>query len=44
MPQKPENMAASIYQALGIPPTAAWHDDLRRPHQIYNGQPIPGLL
>lgn len=44
MPQKPENMAASIYQALGIPPTAAWHDDLKRPHQIYNGQPIPGLL
>ena len=44
MPQKPENMAASIYQALGIPPTAAWHDELKRPHQIYNGQPIPGLL
>lgn len=43
-PQKPENMAATIYHALGIPATAAWHDDLNRPHHIYNGQPIPGLL
>ncbi|REJ83265.1 MAG: DUF1501 domain-containing protein [Planctomycetota bacterium] len=43
-PQKPENMAASIYSALGIPPTAAWHDDLNRPHHIYHGEPIPGLM
>jgi len=42
-PQKPENMAATIYHALGIPPTAAWHDDLGRPHHIYHGRPIPGL-
>ncbi|MEO2034647.1 MAG: DUF1501 domain-containing protein [Planctomycetaceae bacterium] len=42
-PQTPENMAATIYQALGIPPTAAWHDELNRPHHIYHGQPIPGL-
>ncbi len=42
-PQKPENMAATIYQALGIPPTAVWHDELDRPHHIYHGQPIPGL-
>ena len=42
-PQTPENMAATIYQALGIPPTAAWHDELDRPHQIYHGQPIPVL-
>jgi hypothetical protein len=43
-PQKPENMAATIYHALGIPAVAAWHDDLNRPHQIYYGDPIPGLL
>ena len=43
-PQSPENMAASIYAALGIPRTAAWHDELDRPHHIYHGDPIPGLL
>lgn len=43
-PQKPENMAATIYHALGIPDTAAWRDDVDRPHPIYYGQPIPGLL
>ncbi|MBI2826558.1 MAG: DUF1501 domain-containing protein [Planctomycetia bacterium] len=42
-PQKPDNMAATIYQALGIPATAAWHDEVDRPHQIYSGDPIPGL-
>ncbi len=42
-PQKPENMAATIYHALGIPPTAAWYDEVDRPHHIYHGQPIPGL-
>ena len=43
-PQKPENMAASIYNALGVPATAAWTDDLGRPHQIYHGEPIGGLV
>ena len=42
-PQKPENMAATIYSSLGIPDTAAWHDDLDRPHHIYHGEPIRGL-
>lgn len=42
-PQTPENMAATIYSALGIPPTAMWRDDLGRPHHIYFGNPIPGL-
>lgn len=42
-PQKPENMAATIYHALGIPETAAWRDEVDRPHHIYYGQPIPGL-
>ena len=42
-PQKPENMAATIYSALGIPDTAAWHDELDRPHHIYFAEPIRGL-
>lgn len=42
-PQSPENMAATIYHALGIPPTAMWRDVLDRPHHIYHGEPIPGL-
>ena len=42
-PQKPENMAATIYRALGIPDVAVWHDDLDRPHPIYHGEPIAGL-
>lgn len=42
-PVKPENMAATIYQALGLPATAAWKDEVDRPHHIYYGEPIPGL-
>jgi hypothetical protein len=42
-PQRPENFAATIYQSLGIPQTAAWHDELERPHQVYHGEPMPGL-
>jgi hypothetical protein len=43
-PQQPENMAASIYNALGIPETAVWHDEVNRPHRIYHGRPIEGLV
>ena len=43
-PQSPENMAATIYNSLGIPPTAHWTDSVDRPHQIYYGEPIAGLL
>jgi uncharacterized protein (DUF1501 family) len=42
-PQQPENMAATIYESLGIPSTGVWHDDVDRPHSIYHGQPIAGL-
>jgi uncharacterized protein (DUF1501 family) len=42
--QTPENMAATIYQSLGIPRTAVWNDALDRPHHIYYGEPIRGLL
>lgn len=39
-PQSPEDMAATIYHALGIPSTAAWYDEVDRPHQVYQGEPI----
>ena len=39
-PQTPENFAATIYNSLGIPPTAVWKDDVDRPHPIYHGEPI----
>ena len=42
-PQKPENMAATIYEALGLPATITWKDSLDRPHHVYHGDPIPGL-
>ncbi len=42
-PQRPENLAATIYEALGIPPTAAWKDAAGRPNHIYHGDPIAGL-
>jgi hypothetical protein len=43
-PHPPEDMAATIYGALGIPAIAVWRDELDRPHQVYHGQPIPGLI
>jgi hypothetical protein len=42
-PQTPEHLAATIYRALGIPPTLMWQDAENRPHHIYYGEPIRGL-
>ena len=42
-PQTPESLAATIYQALGLPPTVAWHDAQERPHFVYRGEAIAGL-
>jgi hypothetical protein len=42
--QRPENMAATIYHALGIPATAIFHDEQNRPHHVYHGEPIAGLI
>lgn len=42
-PQTPENMAATIYEALGLPKTVVWKDRLDRPHHVYHGDPIPKL-
>jgi Protein of unknown function (DUF1501) len=43
-PQTPENLAATIYHALGLPATIAWHDVQDRPHYVYHGDPISGLF
>jgi hypothetical protein len=40
-PQTPEGFAATIYSALGIAKTAAWHDAEGRPHFVYSGDPMP---
>jgi hypothetical protein len=43
-PHTPEEMAATIYRALGIREVASWHDELDRPHAVYHGRPIEGLI
>jgi hypothetical protein len=43
-PQTPENFAATIYHALGVPRNAVWHDVSGRPHPVYQADPIDGLL
>jgi hypothetical protein len=43
-PHSPEDMAATIYDALGIPRTAVWYDDVQRPNHIYYGLPIAELM
>jgi len=43
-PQTPENLAATIYHALGIAATTMWRDAQDRPHHVYHGEPIRGLL
>jgi len=42
--QTPENLAATIYETLGVPRTAMWYDQIERPHHIYNADSIPGLI
>jgi hypothetical protein len=43
-PQTPEHFAATIYQALGIPRDAEWHDATGRPYPVYLADPIQGLM
>lgn len=40
-PCTPENLAATIYSALGLPRTLEYHDSLGRPFTLYHGDPIP---
>lgn len=41
--QTPENLAATIYETLGIPRTAGWTDIDGRPHELYRGEAIAGV-
>jgi hypothetical protein len=43
-PQTPENLAATIYEALGLPREILWHDFNSRPHPLFQAEPIPGLV
>lgn len=43
-PYRPEDFAATMYSALGIPRSATWHDALGRPHFVYHGRPIAELF
>jgi hypothetical protein len=40
-PQTPENLGATIYSALGVPPSTMWTDTEARPHHVYHGEPMP---
>jgi uncharacterized protein (DUF1501 family) len=42
--QTPENLAATLYSALGIPENAMWHDTDGRPYELYRARPIAGLI
>lgn len=42
--QTTENLAATIYAALGIPENTTWNDTDGRPYEMYRAQPIGGLL
>jgi hypothetical protein len=42
-PLTPENLAATIYSALGIPKATMWQDAEGRPHHVYHGEPIRGF-
>jgi len=43
-PQTPERLAATIFNALGIPASTNYTDEQGRPHALYHGDPIPGLI
>ena len=43
-PQKPENLAATIFDALGLPREITWTDLSNRPHYLYEAEPIKGLV
>jgi hypothetical protein len=43
-PQTPENLAATIYDTLGLARDAAWLDAQNRPNHIYRADPIANLF
>jgi Protein of unknown function (DUF1501) len=43
-PVTPEDVAATIYQLLGVPPDTELRDGLDRPYTLCTGTPIKGLI
>lgn len=43
-PVAPEDILATIYEALGIPLTAEFHDNLGRPYALCTGRPVTALF
>ncbi|MCA1685725.1 MAG: DUF1501 domain-containing protein, partial [Planctomycetia bacterium] len=43
-PVSPDDLAATIYWALGIDPDSEFHDTLNRPLPIASGKPITALF
>ena len=43
-PVSPEDLIATVYHGLGIPPDAEMHDQLGRPHRLVDGQPLTALF
>lgn len=42
-PQRPENLAATIYEALGLSRSTTWNDVTGRPQHLFDADPIKGL-
>ena len=43
-PKTPEDFAATIYHALGLPKSLKWYDKNDRPHFAYHGDPMMELF
>ena len=43
-PYTPEDFAATMFDALGLPPEAVWYDSTQRPNILYHGKPIRSLF
>jgi uncharacterized protein (DUF1501 family) len=43
-PVSPEDILATMYHALGIPPETELRDSLGRPHRLVDGRPITELF
>ena len=43
-PVSPEDFVATVYQAMGLPPTTHIHDASGRPHHLSTGEPVMELF
>ena len=41
---KPEDLIATTYHALGLPPDTHIHDEQNRPHRISDGEVVSALF